>query len=38
MIGMEYYQRVKLKQRVKNQWGKIPHQPRFDKEESLKSA
>jgi hypothetical protein len=29
---------VKLKQRVKNQWGKIPHQPRFDKEESLKSA
>ncbi len=35
---MEYYQRVKLKQRVKNQWWKIPHQPRFNKEESLKSA
>lgn len=38
IIGVEYYQHVKLKQRVKNQWGKIPHQPRFDKEESLKSA
>ncbi len=38
IIGMEIYSTIKLKQMVKNNWGKLPRQLRFDKEESLKSA
>ncbi|MFV0557762.1 MAG: MutS-related protein [Enterococcus sp.] len=30
--------RLKMKQEVKRNWGKQPHQVRFDKEESLKAA
>ena len=38
ILALQIYQKNKLKQTVKNAWGKIPRQPRFDKEESLKKA
>jgi energy-coupling factor transporter ATP-binding protein EcfA2 len=38
IIGLEVWNRIKLRQRVKHEWGKLPRQPRFDKEKSLKEA
>lgn len=38
LIILDVYQRIKLKQNVKEHWGKLPKQPRFDKEHSLKNA
>ncbi|WP_291292512.1 DNA mismatch repair protein MutS [Enterococcus sp.] len=38
IIGLEVWNRIKLRQRVKQEWGKLPRQPRFDKEKSLKEA
>lgn len=38
LIATDSYQRLKLKRSVKERWGKVPNQPRFDKEESLKQA
>ncbi|MGN8982108.1 MutS-related protein [Enterococcus villorum] len=38
LIGLEINSRHKLKEEVRKKWGKLPYQPRFDKEESLKEA
>ena len=38
LIGLEVHARYKLKESVHQKWGKLPYQPRFDKEESLKDA
>jgi Mismatch repair ATPase (MutS family) len=38
LVAFQLYQKQKLKQLVKMNWGKLPRQPRFDKEESLKKA
>ena len=38
IIGLDTWNRIKLRRRVKQEWGKFPRQPRFDKEESLKKA
>lgn len=38
LIGLEVHARYKLKESVHQKWGKLPYQPRFDKEESLKEA
>lgn len=38
IIGLDIYQKLKLKRSIKERWGKFPTQPRFDKEESLKQA
>lgn len=35
---MEIRNRLKLKAKVRNQWGEAPYQIRFDKEKSLKTA
>lgn len=38
IIFMEIRNRLKLKAKVRNQWGEAPYQIRFDKEKSLKTA
>lgn len=38
IIGLEIYNRIQLKEMVKNKWGKFPNSKRFDKEKSLKAA
>lgn len=38
LIGLEIFNRIKLRKDVQQRWGKQPRQPRFDKEESLKEA
>jgi hypothetical protein len=38
LIGLEINSRRKLKEEVHQKWGKLPYQPRFDKEKSLKEA
>lgn len=38
LIILEFYSRFKMKQAVREKWGKMPYQPRFDQEESLKTA
>ena len=38
LVAFQLYQKQKLKQLVKKNWGKLPRQPRFDKEDSLKKA
>ena len=38
IIGIEIYNRIKLKEMVKSRWGKFPNSRIFDKEESLKDA
>ena len=38
LTGLTIYSQIKLKQTVKRNWGKQPHQTRLDKEESLKAA
>lgn len=38
IIGLDTWNRIKLRRRVKQEWGKFPRQPRFDKEESLKKT
>jgi energy-coupling factor transporter ATP-binding protein EcfA2 len=38
IIALYIWNRIKLRRKVKQSWGKLPHQPRFDKEESLKKA
>lgn len=37
-IAADIFSKIKLRQFVRSQWGKIPHQTRLDKEESLKAA
>ncbi len=38
LIALDIWNRIKLRRYVQRSWGKIPHQPRFDKEDSLKKA
>lgn len=38
IILTETFNRFRLKQKVKDQWGDVPYQARFDSEESLKEA
>ena len=38
LVILDIFSRLKLKETVRSKWGKIPYQPRFDKEESLKEA
>lgn len=38
LIALDIASRQKVKRTVRNKWGKLPYQPRFDKEESLKEA
>ncbi len=38
LVALDIFSRLKLKETVRSKWGKIPYQPRFDKEESLKEA
>lgn len=38
LIVLDIWARQKLKDTVHRKWGKVPYQPRFDKEESLKEA
>ncbi|MGC2986396.1 DNA mismatch repair protein, partial [Enterococcus faecium] len=35
---LDIFSRLKVKETVRSNRGKIPYQPRFDKEESLKDA
>ena len=38
LVVLDIFSRLKVKETVRSNWGKIPYQPRFDKEESLKDA
>ena len=38
LVALDIFSRLKLKETVRSKWRKIPYQPRFDKEESLKEA
>jgi len=38
LIAIDLYSQFKTRQFVRSQWGKIPRQTRWDKEESLKAA
>lgn len=38
LLFLHFQARYKLKQLIRRQWGQLPHQPRFDKEASLKDA
>lgn len=38
LLFLNFQARQKLKQKIRRQWGSLPSQPRFDKEESLKEA
>ncbi|HBH6252183.1 TPA: DNA mismatch repair protein MutS, partial [Enterococcus faecium] len=38
LVALDIFSRLKLKETVRSKWEKIPYQPRFDKEESLKEA
>lgn len=38
VVGLSLYNRYKLRNEVRYRWGRQPHQPRLDKEESLKHA
>lgn len=37
-VVLDVFSQIKLRQRVRAQWGKIPRQSQLDKEESLKTA
>lgn len=37
-VIIDLFSQIKLRQLVRSQWGKIPRQSRFDKEDSLKAA
>lgn len=38
IIALDIWNRIKLRRYVQRAWGKLPRQPRFDKEDSLKKA
>ncbi|MDH6363437.1 hypothetical protein M2139_000412 [Enterococcus sp. PF1-24] len=38
VIGFSIYDSWKLRRKVRNNWQKLPYEPRFDKEESLQQA
>ncbi len=38
LIGLEIQARYKLRESVRQKWGKVPYQARYDKEKSLKDA
>jgi len=38
LIALDFNARRKLKESVHQKWGRVPYQPRFDKEKSLKEA
>ncbi|WP_430610020.1 MutS-related protein [Enterococcus sp. DIV0876] len=38
IIALDIWNRIKVRRYVQRSWGKLPRQPRFDKEDSLKKA